>query len=163
MSASSGRTLVTLPREVEDGNQFETTLAPLYQATNVPGTRNNDIKRNTNKRPVGPVMRLLQESRSRKNRAKTEATKSMANNNIPWTTEMNGDQPQQGGDHNNSGSMPVVKNKMTVALAKKLHARVRAEKELRVDPKRRVKNWLKGVELDLEPIPLDAEGFPLYC
>ncbi|EAQ90546.1 predicted protein [Chaetomium globosum CBS 148.51] len=162
MSASSGRTLVTLPREVEDGNQFETTLAPLYQATNVPGTRNNDIKRNTNKRPVGPVMRLLQESRSRKNRAKTEATKSTANNNIPWTTEMNGDQPQQGGDHNNSGSMPVVKNKMTVALAKKLHARVRAEKELRVDPKRRVKNWLKGVELDLEPIPLDAEGFPLY-
>ncbi|KAK3299356.1 uncharacterized protein B0H64DRAFT_318471 [Chaetomium fimeti] len=158
MSASSGRTLVTLPREVEDGNQVVTTLAPLPETTNASHTTNNNaIKRNNTKRPVGPVMRLLQESRSRKNRAKTEATKFTLNN-TPVTT----DSPQQGGNHTGNGSAPAVKNKMALALAKKLHARVKSEKELRVDPKKRVKTWLKGVELDLEPIPLDVEGFPIY-
>jgi hypothetical protein len=162
MSASSGRTLVTLPREMEDGNQLETALVPLDQTTDSFRPKSSDIKRTNSKRPVGPVMRLLQESRSRKNRAKTEVTKSTANNNTPGVTEIYGDQPQQWEDHNNSVVVPVVKNKMTLALAKKLHARVRAEKELRVDPKRRVKNWLKGVELDLELIPLDVEGLPIY-
>jgi hypothetical protein len=165
MSASSGRTLVTLPREMEDGNQLETALVPLDQTTDSSRPKSNDIKRTNSKRPVGPVMRLLQESRSRKNRAKMEVTKSTANNNTIGATEIHSDQPQQWEDHNDNNvavPVPVVKNKMTLALAKKLHARVRAEKELRVDPKRRVKNWLKGVELDLEPIPLDVEGFPIY-
>jgi len=162
MSASSGRTLITLPKEMEDSNQLETALVPLDQTTDSSRPKSNDVKRTNSKRPVGPVMRLLQESRSRKNRAKMEVANATANNNTPETTEISGDQPQQWGDHTSNGAVPVVKSKMTIALAKKLHARVRAEKELRVDPKRRVKNWLKGVELDLEPIPLDVEGFPIY-
>ncbi|KAH6845529.1 hypothetical protein B0I37DRAFT_310909 [Chaetomium sp. MPI-CAGE-AT-0009] len=162
MSASSGRTLVTLPREVEDGNQVVTTLAPLADTANASRAKNNGTKRNNSKRPVGPVMRLLQESRSHKTRARTEATKSTLNNNTPGTTVQDGEKPQQGGNYTNNGGVAVVKNKMTLALAKKLHARVKSEKELRVDPKKRVKTWLKRVEIDLEPIPLDVEGFPIY-
>jgi hypothetical protein len=68
--------------------------------------------------------------------------------------------------HDDGGAVVVTKNRAastsSSALAKKLHAKVRAEKELKMDPKRRVKTWLKGVEVDLTPIPLDILGLPIY-
>jgi hypothetical protein len=149
--------------------------------------------RATNKRPVGPVMRLLQEGRSRRNKATviTQAAKSTTAANTtgtaPGEVPLGGgvaDKPQQQQQHaeqgdaaaaaaavstgkgdndgNNKAGIFLVKNRTSSALAKKLHARVKSEKELKVDPKKRVKAWLRGVELDLAPIPLDGQGFPIY-
>jgi hypothetical protein len=131
-------------------------------------TKNNGTKRTSNKtkRPVGPVMRLLQEGRSRKNRARTEVAQSTANNTAALTSTSGG-KPQQWESYANNGytgngGTAVIKNRTTSAFARKLHAKVKSEKELKVDPKKRVRTWLKGVEVDLAPMPLDAHGFPIY-
>ncbi|KAK4043453.1 hypothetical protein C8A01DRAFT_32379 [Parachaetomium inaequale] len=167
LSASSSRTLVTLPREAEDSYQPGTALVPFVVTTNSSRTKTNDTKRSSNsKRPVGPVMRLLQEGRSRKNRARTEVTQSTANNTAAMTGTSGG-KPQQGGNYANNGNfgtggVTVIKNRTASSFARKLHAKVKSEKELKVDPKKRVRMWLKGVEVDLAPMPLDAQGFPIY-
>lgn len=157
LSASSSRTLVTLPREVDQPDATGTALVP-FMATGKP-----PLSRGNNKRPVGPVMRLLQEGRSRRNKAKMEVTKSTANTTATTPGTSGAGKPQQHpGQHDDAGAVVVAKNRPTSALAKKLHARVKSEKELKVDPKRRVRAWLKGVEVDLAPIPLDTQGFPIY-
>ncbi|KAK4127759.1 hypothetical protein N657DRAFT_678318 [Parathielavia appendiculata] len=65
-------------------------------------------------------------------------------------------------EHIDHGQLVSIKNRTTSALAKKLHAKVKSEKKLKANPKRRVKTWLKGVEVDLAPIPLDIQGLPIY-
>ncbi|KAK4157611.1 hypothetical protein C8A00DRAFT_29455 [Chaetomidium leptoderma] len=165
LSPSSSRTLVTLQKELDDSNQPSTTSTALVP---LPILRGNtkDVKRasNNSKRPVGPVMRLIQEGRSRKSKAKTVTTKSRgANNTVASLAKGSGTKPpspQPPGQA--TGTVNLTKNRAGLALAKKLHARVKSEKELKVDPKRRVKVWLKGVEVDLTPIPLDVEGLPIY-
>ena len=114
---------------------------------------------------MGPVMRLIQETRSRKGRAKTEATRSSTANiaaGIPQQEAGGGGGGQYGADNDEDGAIVVTKNRATSALAKKLHAKVKSEKELKMDPKRRVKAWLKDVEVDMELIPLDGQGLPVY-
>jgi hypothetical protein len=153
---------MTLPEEVDDPNQpypDHTGLVP-FVATVKPTLPRGNNKSNNNKRPVGPVMRLFQEGRSHKSKAKTQATKSTANDTTTFTKGAAGVNAGQVNSAN--GYLAQPKNPMTSNLAKKLHARIKSEKELKVDPKKRVKTWLKGVELDLAPIPLDAQGFPIY-
>jgi hypothetical protein len=133
------------------------------------------------KRPVGPVLRLIQESRSR--RSKSEVDKSTvavtAFTAAAGTTALSNDDrakgknKQQGQgdgavhdghDHSSNGynTHSNLPTKARAAYAKKLHAKVKSEKELKADPKRRVRTWLKGVELDTAPLPLDEWGFPIY-
>jgi len=133
---------------LEDGNQPATALVPFAVATETSKTGNS-------KRPVGPVRRLLQEGRSRKNKGRTEVTKSTATNTAMPRNDGASDGTFGG------GGITAVSNTNS-SLAKKLHAKVKSEKELKMDPKKRVKTWLKGVEVDWTPIPLDAQGFPIY-
>lgn len=172
LSASSSRTLAPLPEKLYDGYDdynnpldatgttlvpFAVTTHPIPSRSKYDGTRGGSSRR----RPVGPVMRLIQETRSRKGRAKTEATRSSTANfaaGIPQH-EAGG---QYGAGNDEDGAIVVTKNRATSALAKKLHAKVKSEKELKMDPKRRVKAWLKDVEVDPAPIPLDVQGLPLY-
>lgn len=129
-------------------------------------------------------MRLIQEGRSRQ-KAKSEEAKSKSAT-AKTNSKLSLQQQQQyiyphlmeggtahtgtrtgisggggggGGSGNNGGS--VVMTKARMAYAKKLHAKVKSEKEMRVDPKRRVRVWLKGVEVGVEVV-LDAEGLPVY-
>ncbi len=54
-------------------------------------------------------------------------------------------------------------NFATIQNAKKLHSRVKSEKELRIDTKKRVKGWLKDVgEEAPEPPAWDSQGLPIY-
>jgi hypothetical protein len=152
---------MTLPEEVDDPHQLypaDTGVIP-FVATAKPASPRGNIK-SSSKRPVGPVMRLFQEGRSRKSKAKTQATKSTANDTTTFLKGAAGANTRQ--EINASQNLVQPANRTTSALAKKLHARIKSEKELKVDPKKRVKTWLKGVELDLAPIPLDAQGFPIY-
>jgi hypothetical protein len=178
--ASSYRTQSTLPRELVDGGQLYATdvaFDPLaVAAATSPRGGRSKVSHNGKRRPVGPVMRLFQEGLGRKTRAKPDLTKFLANRSVVQLG--NGfDQTQQfweqkpawdsinreeiTGSTWNVGVLPTTSRKMST-LAKKLHARVRSEKDLRPDPKRRVKAWLKRVELNTTPIPLDAEGLPVY-
>ncbi|KAH6626250.1 hypothetical protein B0J18DRAFT_476956 [Chaetomium sp. MPI-SDFR-AT-0129] len=203
-------------------------------------------KSGPSKRPMGPVMRLIMESRARKAQAKAAAVAAAeaaavveavrmegivmgegeggaggvvgdgvyvteeggfmgypggvddvnANNNTNYGVEIGA---EAGGAHlgapnlgpgtdfnpgnplgsppgNNTGNTPgkppaakgktpgkpPAKSKAQVAMAKKLHAKVRSEKAMRVDTKTRVKTWLKKVEVDWTPIALDEQGFPIY-
>lgn len=188
LSASSSRTLTTLAKELDDSSPLgdpSTALIPFAAATTthaIPsrGKSNGTTKRisstSNSKRQVGPVLRLLQESRSRKGRAKTEMTRSTANiASAAATTTAAAVQPgdpvrgaaaaatSAGAENNGNGgrALPAT-SRAASAFAKKLHAKVKSEKELKVDPKRRVRTWLKDVEVDWEPIPLDGQGFPIY-
>ncbi|KAK4103988.1 hypothetical protein N658DRAFT_484059 [Parathielavia hyrcaniae] len=69
-----------------------------------------------------------------------------------------------GRENLDDGQPAMSKNRATTsALAKWLHAKVRLEKKLKPDPKKRVRAWLKGVEeVDLAPVSLDIEGLPIY-
>ncbi len=170
LSASSSRTLAALPEELDDGyddNNYPldatgTTLVPFAVTTRPIQSRSkyDGTKGSSRRRPVGPVMRLIQETRSRKSRAKTEATRS-STANIAAAPQQEAE-GQYGADNDEDGAIVVTKNRATSALAKKLHAKVKSEKELKMDPKRRVKTWLKDVEVDMELIPLDAQGLPMY-
>ncbi|KAL2127840.1 hypothetical protein VTI74DRAFT_10090 [Chaetomium olivicolor] len=167
LSASSNRTLTTLPKELGDNHPFgltSTGLAPLTATTQpfTPCGINNDDKK---KRPVGPVMRLLQEGRSRKNKAKTEVTKSTVSNTAFNPGKITPAPQLRPGQHDSGGAASLTKTRLTAAQmkhAKKLNAKVKSEKDLRVDKNRRVKTWLKGVEVDTTPIPLDDDGLPIY-
>ncbi|KAL2167219.1 hypothetical protein VTG60DRAFT_1595 [Thermothelomyces hinnuleus] len=170
LSASTSRTLVTLPKEVEDSSHSGTALVPLAAETkkNPSGTKSNEARRASSTR--SPVLRLLQEGRSRKNRARAEAARSTANNTagMPDAADVTGKRKQHpraahaGNGGTGSGAATVAGNRTSSAFAKKLNAKVKSEKELKVDPKKRVRTWLKGVEVDWAPIPLDAQGFPIY-
>ncbi|AEO56273.1 hypothetical protein MYCTH_2057781 [Thermothelomyces thermophilus ATCC 42464] len=175
LSASTSRTLVTLPKEVEDSSQSGTAPVPLAAETKKnpsgSGTKSNEARRASSTR--SPVLRLLQEGRSRKNRARAEAARSGADNTagmgMPDAADVTGKRKQHpraahaGNGGNGSGAATVVAgNRTSSAFAKKLRAKVKSEKELKVDPKKRVRTWLKGVEVDWAPIPLDAQGFPIY-
>jgi hypothetical protein len=51
----------------------------------------------------------------------------------------------------------------SAAAGKKLHNKVKNEKEMRIDTKKRVKNWLKDVEPEtLSSASLDEQGLPVY-
>lgn len=171
LSASSSRTLNTLPKELGDSQLLSDPSAALVPFTpttlTIPsrGKSNGTAKRtntSNSKRQVGPVLRLLQESRSRKGRAKTEMTKSTANVTSAATAPHQQDDPGATENNGNNGRTLLAKSRATSAFAKKLHAKVKSEKELKVDPKRRVRAWLKDVEVDWDPIPLDGQGFPIY-
>lgn len=193
LSASSSRTLTTLPKELDDSSPLgdpSTALVPFAAAAThaVPsrGKPNGTTKRisstGNSRRQVGPVLCLLQESRSRKGRAKTEMTRSTANitstaaaaaATTTTTAAQKGDPGRGAGaaaaatsagaeNNGNDGRALPATNRAASAFAKKLHAKVKSEKELKVDPKRRVRAWLKDVEVDWEPIPLDGRGFPIY-
>jgi hypothetical protein len=107
-------------------------------------------------------MRLLQEARSRRSKAHSDAVPSSVDDTTqPKTQNLHDGKPQKiTGEGGNEDA--ITGNKRTKAFARKLHAKVKSEKELKVDPKRRVKAWLRDVELDMTPIPLDVEGFPIY-
>ncbi|KAL2179079.1 uncharacterized protein P884DRAFT_328318 [Thermothelomyces heterothallicus CBS 202.75] len=172
LSASTSRTLVTLPKEVEDSSHSGT--APVAKGTetkkNPSGTKSKEARRASSTR--SPVLRLLQEGRSRKKRARAEAARSGADNTagmgMPDAADVTGKRKQHaraaraGDGGTGSGAATVAGNRTASAFAKKLHAKVKSEKELKVDPKKRVRTWLKGVEVDWVPIPLDAQGFPVY-
>ncbi|GAB1314209.1 hypothetical protein MFIFM68171_04419 [Madurella fahalii] len=170
LSTSSTRTLTTLEKEVDDGSKQQTSsaLVPLVITAKSPPARGT-----RSKRPVGPVMRLLQEGRSRK--AKSEVNKSTAvipavaagasNPALKANGKAKGKAKLQGQDDtavNENNNNNVALTKARVANAKRLHSKVKSEKELKVDPKRRVRGWLKGLEVDRTPIPLDEAGFPIY-
>ncbi|KAL2019645.1 hypothetical protein VTK56DRAFT_9460 [Thermocarpiscus australiensis] len=164
ITASSSRTLTTLPKEVDDSNQAAgSALVPVVttaKPSHSRGHNHNNVSRN--KRPVGPVMRLLQEGRSRKSKAKSEATKSKLT-----TAHVQGLGGKNDGGINNNYNEDrsgdgVILTKTRTAYSRKLHAKVKSEKELKVDPKRRVKVWLKGLEVDTAPVALDAQGLPVY-
>ncbi|KXX78921.1 SCO-spondin, partial [Madurella mycetomatis] len=167
LSTSSTRTLTTLDKEVDDGSKQATSsaLVPLVITAKSPPARST-----RSKRPVGPVMRLLQEGRSRK--ARSEVNKSTAV--IPTagggastpapkaSSKAKGkakllEQDDSAVKKNSNNSAALTKARL--ANAKKLHSKVKSEKELKVDSKRRVRVWLKGLEVDRTPIPLDEEGF----
>ncbi|KAK3308776.1 uncharacterized protein B0T15DRAFT_118318 [Chaetomium strumarium] len=177
LSASSSRTMTTLLRETDSNNMIgttSTTLVPVAVATQ-PGLHRGNVKSkgSSGKRPVGPVMRLLQEARSRKSKTNSDAVQSSVDDTAQLlkTNDLDDGRPQKlswegrnGRDSTNYGGDgdAIPGNKRTKAFARKLHAKVKSEKELKVDPKRRVKAWLKDVELDMTPIRLDAQGFPIY-
>ena len=197
ISTSSIQTLTTLPKELDDrqATAMSSALVPSAPISKPPHARgvtviNSSTANNNNKprRPVGPVMRLIQEGRSRQ-KAKSEEAKSKsaaAKTNSKPSLQQQQQQQQyiyphlmeggtahtgtgtgisggggggSSGSGNNGGG--VVMTKARMAYAKKLHAKVKSEKEMRVDPKRRVRVWLKGVEVGVEVV-LDAEGLPVY-
>ncbi|KAK4239671.1 hypothetical protein C8A03DRAFT_13964 [Achaetomium macrosporum] len=177
LSASSSRTLTTLREETDDNDipgTTSTALVPMAIATQLTLPRGNiKSNRSSPKRTVGPVMRLLQEGRSRKSKRKSETVQSSANDtSAVKARNASGGKPQklpgqgqEGTNRTNDGASgePIPGNSRTnSAFARKLHAKVKSEKELKVDPKRRVKAWLKYVEIDMTPIPLDIYGFPIY-
>ncbi|KAK4656975.1 hypothetical protein QC762_208860 [Podospora pseudocomata] len=111
-------------------------------------------KSSSPKRPIGPVMWLFTEGRSRKG-------KSLASPPPP------AGRGKEGGD----GGVVITKNKGTGVsnseLAKKkkmLDRKIREGKvvDTKVDSKKRIRAWLGGVEGEEELIPLDGEGFPVY-
>ncbi|KAL2143263.1 hypothetical protein VTI28DRAFT_10635 [Corynascus sepedonium] len=169
LSASTSRTLVTLPKEVKDASsQPEMALVPISQTRNLSGTKGGTKRTNSGKSPVLRLL-FLQEGRSRKSRpggADSVDPESAAGNNI-MAMVMPGKEQHGGGGacpgNGGSGAVTVSRsNRTSSAFAKKLHAKIKSEKELRMDPKKRVRTWLKGVELDWAPIPLDVQGFPIY-
>ncbi|KAK4169121.1 hypothetical protein QBC43DRAFT_356707 [Cladorrhinum sp. PSN259] len=134
------------------------------------------------KRPVGPVMWLLQEgARSRKSNKSGSA-------NITTTKLFSPDSftlPIGGHDDDplNPGHPPVQAppgqqqqqptpqqiaqiTKTRTAYAKKLDKKIKSEKVTRMDPRKRIKTWLKQVSAQTNPqnilIPLDEDGFPVY-
>ncbi|KAK4251026.1 hypothetical protein C7999DRAFT_37916 [Corynascus novoguineensis] len=170
LSASTSRTLVTLPKEVKDASsQPEMALIPFSGTRNLSGTKGGTKRTNSGKSPVLRLL-FLQEGRSRKSRpgrADSVDPKSAAGNNITAVVVPDKEQQHGGGGarpgNGGSGAVTVARsNRTSSAFAKKLHAKVKSEKELRMDPKKRVRTWLKGVELDWAPIPLDIQGFPIY-
>ncbi|KAK4679967.1 hypothetical protein QC764_208860 [Podospora pseudoanserina] len=111
-------------------------------------------KSSSPKRPIGPVMWLFTEGRSRKG-------KSLASP----------PPPAGGGKEGGDGGVVITKNKGTGVsnseLAKKkkmLDRKIREGKvvDTKVDSKKRIRAWLGGVEGEEELIPLDGEGFPVY-
>ncbi|KAL2257129.1 hypothetical protein VTK26DRAFT_627 [Humicola hyalothermophila] len=195
ITTSSNQTLTTIPKEVADGSSgpagANSALVPLAPTSKTPRYRGAAAIASMTtvtkpRRPVGPVMRLIQEGRSRQ-KAKSAAAKSNNKSAQPQHHHHHQQQQQQqrhqhpviiagggqaqratvgrGNDNNNgrgSGVVTGTKMKARAAYVRKLHAKVKAEKELRADPKRRVRVWLRGVEMDGVVAPLDAEGLPVY-
>lgn len=67
------------------------------------------------------------------------------------------------GDENGNGNRNGTAGDVGPGNGKKLHNKVKNEKELRIDTKRRVKGWLKDIGPEApEPPAQDSEGLPIY-
>ncbi|KAK3898750.1 hypothetical protein C8A05DRAFT_47019 [Staphylotrichum tortipilum] len=164
LSASSNRTLTSLAKELCDGDDdndadhpwdsiaYTTTprgladAIPFPTTTPAPATAPTTNPKPKKKKPISPVMRLLQESVAARSSRKTKTDAAPPQLHSHQQQHQPQDQHQQDptATQHSQGN-----DKAMSALARKLHARVKAEKELKVDPKRRVKAWLKGVEVPM--------------
>jgi hypothetical protein len=218
LTASSSQTLATLPKEgsafeppdpVDAGHDTQASATTTSKTARL-GPSSSSAGR---KRPVGPVMRLIQEgTRNRRQQQlqqqqlqqqqqqkfRSQASKSTTALNTTTTalvlrdgerdahsdcTDVRLAQPPpppppppppepvhkaaaaattSAAKKKKIGTAAAATPAQNRAMAKKFHAKVKMEKEMRMDPKRRVKAWLKKVDVDWGLIPLDAEGLPVY-
>ncbi|KAK3988585.1 hypothetical protein QBC44DRAFT_370833 [Cladorrhinum sp. PSN332] len=154
-------------------------IPPLQQLV-VPQTTSS--KQLHPRRPIGPVMWLLQEgARSRKSKSSAAATTNTKLLPIhdpqqqqpppphlthdPHLTAQQHPDQQQSQPHSQPTPQTIAQiTKTWTAYAKKLDKKIKSEKVIRMDPRKRIKAWLKQVEVDYDaiPIPLDEDGFPIY-
>ncbi|KAK4203856.1 hypothetical protein QBC40DRAFT_337356 [Triangularia verruculosa] len=132
-------------------------------------------KSSSPKRPLGPVMWLLTEGRSKKGKSLASpppAAAAPAKKTTPPSAAEKQQPGVPGGNvHLQPGGVVITKNKgsgvSNKELAKKkklLDKKIKEGKvmDTKVDSKKRIKAWLGGVEGEEELIPLDEEGFPVY-
>ncbi|KAL2266432.1 hypothetical protein VTJ83DRAFT_5784 [Remersonia thermophila] len=174
------------PSVPEPGHDAKAAVTTAKPTKGLPGSRPRPSA--SRKRPIGPVARLLQEgTRSRRQqplvqrKPRPDAAKStIAVNTTALVLRDGGDANAENRDalalpppppphkaaaaaaKRKSAAAAAAAASQQRAMAKKLHSKVRSEKEMKVDHKRRVKAWLKKVDVDLGPIPLDGDGLPVY-
>ncbi|KAK4177598.1 hypothetical protein QBC36DRAFT_371179 [Triangularia setosa] len=149
-----------------------TNKTPHQQPAPKPKVVNPPAKKSSSpKRPIGPVMWLLTEGRSRKGKSAVSSPPPAAAKKTPADKTDKTEKQPGGNVHLQPGGVVITKNKgsgvSNSELAKKkklLDKKIKEGKvmDTKVDSKKRIRAWLAGVEGEEELIPLDGEGFPVY-